>query len=90
MDRLLESVDQQASWAAMNTVVEEQFDEGLFQQFMSKNSAWDFHSMTKEQYLAKSKDQKSELIKNYYCTMKNDEPFFYFCLFCLKNVSRLA
>ena len=62
MDRLLESVDQQASSAAMNliAVTKEQFDEGLFQHFMAKNPVWDFHSLTKEQYLAKGRDQKLE------------------------------
>ena len=64
MDRLLESVDQQASSAALNTAVEEQLDEGLFQQFMTKNLVWDFHSLTKEQYLAKGRDKKLELMKN--------------------------
>ena len=58
MDRLLESVNQQASSAALNTAVEEQFYEGLFQQFMVKNPVWDFHSLTKEQHLAKGRDKK--------------------------------
>ena len=65
MDRLLESVNQQASSAAMNTAVEGKFDEGLFQQFMTKNPVWDFHSLTKEQYLAKGRDEKLELMENY-------------------------
>ena len=65
MDRLLESVDQQASSAAVNTAVEGKFDEGLFQQFMAKNPVWDFHSLTKEQYLAKGRDEKLELMVNY-------------------------
>ena len=65
MDRLLESVDQQASSAAVNTAVEGKFDERLFQQFMAKNPVWDFHSLTKEQYLAKGRDEKLELMVNY-------------------------
>ena len=77
IDRLLESVDQQASSAALNTAVEEQFDEGLFQQFMAKNFVWDFHSLTKEQYLAKGRDEKLELMKNYYYTMKNGKPLLF-------------
>ena len=49
-----------------DTAVKEQFDEGLFQQFMAKSPIWDFHSLTKEQYLAKGRDQKLELMENYY------------------------
>ena len=80
MDKLLESVNQQASSAAMSTAVKEQFDEGLLQQFMAKNTVWDFHTLTKEQYLAKGRDQKLELMKNYYYTMKNDEPLLFLSL----------
>ena len=79
MDRLLESVDQQASSAAMNliAVTKEQFDEGLFQHF-AKNPVWDFLSLTKEQYLAKGRDQKLEWMKHYYYyTMKNSEPLLF-------------
>ena len=80
MDKLLESVNQQASSVAMSTAVKEQFDEGLLQQFMAKNTVWDFHTLTKEQYLAKGRDQKLELMKNYYYTMKNDEPLLFLSL----------
>ena len=69
MDRLLESVDQQASSATLNTAVEEQLNQGLFQQFTAKNLVWDFHSlMTKDPYLAKGRDQKFELMK--YCIIQ--------------------
>ena len=51
MDRLFQSIDQQASSAVAVAADKEQFDEGLFQQFTSKNPIWDFHSLTKEQYL---------------------------------------
>ena len=77
MDRLLESVDHQASSAALNTADEEQFDEGLFQEFLVKNPVWDFHSLTKDQYLAKGRDQKFELMKNYYYTKKNGQPLLF-------------
>ena len=39
MDKLLEAVDQEASLAASTAAAEEQLDEALFQQFMSKNPA---------------------------------------------------
>ena len=77
MDRLLESTDQQASSTALNTAAKEQFDEGLFQQFMSKSPVQDFHSLTKEQYLVKGRNQKLELMKNYYYIMKNGEPLLF-------------
>ena len=63
MEKLLESVDQQASSAVAGTAVEEQFDEGLFQQFMAKSPIWDFHSLTKVQYIAKGRDDKIELMR---------------------------
>ena len=78
MEKLLESVDQQASSAVAGTVVEEQFDEGLFQQFMAKNPIWDFHSLTKEQYVAKGRDDKIELMRKYYYEMKNGSTVFLF------------
>ena len=59
MDKLLESVDQQASSAAASAAVDEQFGEGLFPQFMAKNSIWDFHSLTKEQYVANGREEIS-------------------------------
>ena len=89
MDRLLESVDHQASSAALNTADEEQFDEGLFQEFLVKNPVWDFHSLTKDQYLAKGRDQKFELMK-INIIQRRMVSLCYFCLFCLKNAARLG
>ena len=48
MGKLLEAVDQQAPLAASTATAEEQVDEVLFQQFISKNPVWDFHSLSKE------------------------------------------
>ena len=73
----MESVGQQASSAVTGTAVEEHLDEGLFQQFMAKNPIWDFYSLTKEQYVAKGRDDKIELMRKYYYEMKNGEH----CLF---------
>ena len=77
VEKLLESVDQQASSAVAGAVVEEQFDEGLFQQFMAKIPIWDFHSLTMEQYIAKGRDDKIRLMRKYYYEIKNGEH----CLF---------
>ena len=65
MDKLLEAVDQEAPLAASTAAAEEQLDEALFQQFMSKNPAWDFHLLSKEQYMAKGWDYKLALIRQY-------------------------
>ena len=43
MEKLLETVDQQASSVVVGAAAEEQFDEGLFQQFMARNPVWNFH-----------------------------------------------
>ena len=84
MDRLLESVDQQASSAVAGATVEEQFDEGLFHQFMTKNPIWDFYSLTREQYVAKGRDDKLALMKKCYYDMKNDELLLFFVFFVWK------
>ena len=79
---MLETVDQQAS-STVVAAAEEPFDEGLFQQFMKKNPIWDFRSLTREQYLSKTKDQKIDLM-NSYNSMKNGEICLVVCLFvCL-------
>ena len=82
MEKLLEVVDQQASLVAVGTAAEEQFDEGLFQQFMAKDPVWDFHLLSKEQYMAKSKEEKLSLIRQYYYEMENGErlDFYFYCL----------
>ena len=77
MDRLLETVNQQAS-STVIAAAEESFDEGLIQQFMKKNLIQDFYSLTREQYLSKPKDQKTDLINSYYYSMKNGEIHLYF------------
>ena len=43
---------------------------------MAKSLVWNFHSLTKEQYLAKCRDQKLELLKNYF-SMKNGGPLLF-------------
>ena len=83
--KLLEAVDQQAFSMVVGTTAEEQFDEGLFQQFMARNPVWDFHSLSKEQYMAKGKEEKLSLIRQYYYEMKKGERLdFYFC--CLSSI----
>ena len=40
---------------------------------MSKNPLWDFHCITQEEYLQKSKFEKKQLLSSYYLQMKNGE-----------------
>ena len=40
---------------------------------MKKNPIWDYHSITREQYLSKTKYQKIDLMNSYYYSMKNGE-----------------
>ena len=60
MDKLLESVDKQASLAcSVSSLID--FDQNLFQQFMQKNPVWDFHGVSREECLHKAKLRKSRL-----------------------------
>ena len=72
MDKLLELVDKQASLACwVSSLID--FDQNLFQQFMQKNPAWDFHGVSREEYLHKSKTEKEQLVLSYYNSMVNGE-----------------
>ena len=66
MGKSLEVADQQNS-SAMSVV---DFDENLFQQFESKNSVCNFHSISSDDYLCKSKADKEQLVLKYYNEMK--------------------
>ena len=71
MDKLLKVADKQAYNKTSSQNFE--FDENLFQQFMSKNSLWDYHCMTQEEYLQKTKSEKEQLLSSYYNHMENSE-----------------
>ena len=47
----------------------EQMDESLFKEFLSKNSVWDFHNMTRDEYTAKSNNEKELLVLKFYKEM---------------------
>ena len=47
----------------------EQIDQNLMQEFLSKNSVWDFYEMSRQEYSNKSNDKKSVLIIKYYNEM---------------------
>ena len=79
MDKLLELVDQPTTAAATT----QEMDENLFKEFLTKNSVWDFHNMTRDEY-NKTSSEKQLLIVNYYNEMlkgKNQFPYFFICIF---------
>ena len=71
MDKLLKVADKQAYNQTSSQNFE--FDENLFQQFMSKNPLWDYHCMAQEEYLQKTKSEKEQLLSTYYIHMKKGE-----------------
>ena len=80
MDKLFEIADKQAS--SSMTIVD--FDENLFQQFMSKNPVWDFHAISRDDYLRKSKAVKAQLLLIYYKQMKIGEEYIFYCFLLLR------
>ena len=60
MDNLIKMVD---------SVVEDKIDEKSLAQFMNKILVWDYNSMSKENYLALTRDQKEKIIRDYYSDM---------------------
>ena len=71
-DKLLEVADLQASQynSASSAAY---FDQNLFQQFMLKNLIWDFYSISRDDYLQKSKADKKQRLLNYYNNMQKSE-----------------
>ena len=64
MEKFLKMVDQTTEGS--NT---EQMDENLFKEFLSKNSVWDFHNMTRDEYTTNSNNEKELLVLKYYNEM---------------------
>ena len=64
MEKFLKMVDQTTEGS--NT---EQMDENLFKEFLSKNSVWDFHNMTRDEYTTKSNNEKELLVSKFYKEM---------------------
>ena len=82
MDKLLESVDKQAFLACSVSSLTD-FDQNLFQQFIQKNPVCDFHGVSREEYLHKSKAEKEQLVLSYYNLMVNGEQFTFQLVFFL-------
>ena len=69
MDKLLEVTDLQASQSNSASSAAD-FNENLFQQFMLKNPVWDFHCISRDEYLQRSKADKEQLLLKYYNNTK--------------------
>ena len=72
MDKLLEVADLQASQSNSATSVAN-FNENLFQQFMLKNLVWDFHCISRDEYLQRSKADKEKVLLKYDNNMQKGE-----------------
>ena len=46
-----------------------QMNENLFKEFLQKNSVWDYHSMSSDEYTTKSASEQEILIIKYYNEM---------------------
>ena len=79
MEKLLEAADKQAPLVSTGPLVE--FDENIFQQFMLKNPVWDFHGLSRENYLAKIKAERKKLVLTYYNPMVNGKQLHFIDFF---------
>ena len=86
MDKLLESVDKQASLACSVFSLKD-FNQNLLQQFLQKNPLWDFHGVSRGDYLHKSKAEKEQLVLSYYNSIINGDKFAFHLSFlrCFLN-----
>ena len=62
-----------------------QMDEDLFKEFLQKNSVWDYHSMSRNEYTTKSASEKEVSIIKYYNEMYNVKSLYYIflCVFAI-------
>ena len=82
IEKLLLAAYQQATIADN---ISTQYDEATCIKYMNKIPVWQFYSMSKDEYLLKSRKEKFSMISDYYNQMKKDEKiifFFFFFFFC--------
>ena len=72
ISKLLEVADLQASQSNSATSAAN-FNDNLFQQFMLKNLLWGFHSISRDEYLQRSKADKEKLLLKYDNNMQKGE-----------------
>ena len=75
MEKFLQLVDQTTE--VSNT---QQINEDLFKEFLSKNPVWDFHNISREEYIAKSNPEKESLIVKYYNEIVRGKSLIYIVL----------
>ena len=89
MEKLLLAADQQASTADN---ISTHYDEATSIKYMDKNAVWEFYSMSKDEYLLKSREEKLSMISDYYNQMKKGKKllFLFFVVsihHCLKFIT---
>ena len=76
MDNLIKMID---------SVVEDKIDKKLLVQFMNKITVWDYNSMSKENYLALTRDQNKKIIRDYYSDMLKRCRMIMVCIFLFEK-----
>ena len=76
----MKAADLQASQSNSATSAAD-FDENLFQQFMLKNTVWDFHCILWDEYLQRSRAGREQFLLKYYNQMKMESKYIYFVFF---------
>ena len=74
MEKLLLAADQQASIADN---ISTHYDEATFIKYMDKNPVWEFYSMSRDEYLLKSREEKLSMISDYCNQMKKGKKLFF-------------
>ena len=82
MEKFLSMVECTISSEILNI---NQMDEDLFKEFLQKNSVWDYHSMSRNEYATKSASEKEVSIIKYYNEMYNVKSlyFIFLCVFAI-------
>lgn len=74
MDKILELADQRTAAAAAT----QEMDDNLIAEFLTKNSVWDFHNMTRDEYNDKTTSEKQLLMFSYYNEMLKGKNFCWY------------
>ena len=64
-----------------------QMDENLFKESLQKNSVWDYHSMSRDEYTTKSTSEKEILIIKYYNEMYKDKSLYFIFLCVIRSLA---
>ena len=64
-----------------------QMDENLFKESLQKNSVWDYHSMSRDEYTTKSNSEKEILIIKYYNEMYKGKSLYFIFLCVIRSLA---